>query len=218
MSGEEAPLGTPSYSEWGNPDAADYRTTRQVRVAFMGRMITWHKWAVWPLKAVERDLLTAGYQTGHWWADVQTYNNRFIAGTHTKSLHSWPLALDIDVAHNPQGKPLRTDFPAGLVACFERHGFRWGGHWSTPDAMHFEYIGPPVKAQPQEVEDVTIKEHEMLAYGAMFALEGKLDAAIAKAYAKGAPAAGLALEQKRDTTRAYWAKRWGIDALSEAGP
>lgn len=156
---------TPSYVTWGDPDAHGYQAAYTIWTTFMGKRILWHKWAMIPLATVERDLKAAGYGPGHWWHDIQTYNNRFIAGTHSKSLHSWPLALDIDVGHNPQGRPLRTDFPSGLVACFERHGFRWGGRWSTPDSMHMEYIGQPVKGdvpQPKEEPDMTDEQWKVI--------------------------------------------------------
>jgi hypothetical protein len=62
-------------------------------------------------------------------------------GTGKPSNHSWGLAIDINSDVNPQGKTLKTDIPAGVVDLWQQFGFRWGGTFSTPDAMHFEYMG-----------------------------------------------------------------------------
>lgn len=55
------------------------------------------------------------------------------------SRHAWGLAIDINVATNPEGGASTQD--PGVVAAFERWGFRWGGRWNSPDAMHFELAG-----------------------------------------------------------------------------
>ena len=60
----------------------------------------------------------------------------------TPSNHAFGTAFDINPEFNPQGsKPL----PVGkrgslreLVAIFDKHGFKWGGLFPTPDGMHFE--------------------------------------------------------------------------------
>ncbi|MGH2703775.1 MAG: M15 family metallopeptidase [Actinomycetota bacterium] len=52
------------------------------------------------------------------------------------SLHSWGMAIDINVKTNPAGERPHQD--PRLVATFERWGFRWGGRWSPPDGHHFE--------------------------------------------------------------------------------
>lgn len=66
------------------------------------------------------------------------YVARFIArdGTQPLSMHAWGLAIDINVADNPQGR--RPGMDPAVVAIFERWGFRWGGRWSNPDGQHFE--------------------------------------------------------------------------------
>ena len=56
------------------------------------------------------------------------------------SRHAWGLAIDLNAAANPYGQPSAQD--PRLVRVMERHGFAWGGRWPTPDAMHFEYVGP----------------------------------------------------------------------------
>lgn len=53
------------------------------------------------------------------------------------STHSWGIAVDIDPTNNLPGT--KGKISEELVFVFERHGFSWGGHWETPDPMHFEY-------------------------------------------------------------------------------
>ncbi|WP_295935558.1 M15 family metallopeptidase [uncultured Alistipes sp.] len=90
------------------------------------------------------------------------FNFRFIAGTTRLSNHSMGMAVDINPLYNPYVKTVaeRTiidpeaaapyvdrarDFPYKIVeddlCCreFIRHGFTWGGHWtSLKDYQHFE--------------------------------------------------------------------------------
>jgi D-alanyl-D-alanine carboxypeptidase-like protein len=60
----------------------------------------------------------------------------------TPSNHSFGTAFDINSDFNPQGKkPPAVGQPGSvreLVPIFEKHGFRWGGTFPTPDGMHFE--------------------------------------------------------------------------------
>lgn len=60
----------------------------------------------------------------------------------TPSNHSFGTALDINSDFNPQGRKPPAVGQRGsvreLVPIFEKHGFRWGGQFSTPDGMHFE--------------------------------------------------------------------------------
>ena len=52
------------------------------------------------------------------------------------SLHSWGIAIDLNVPENPRGTAGHMD-PA-VVAVFKRWGFAWGGDWHYTDPMHFE--------------------------------------------------------------------------------
>ena len=36
-------------------------------------------------------------------------------------------------------RPLTSDLPSGWVAAFEAEGFTWGGRFSLPDPMHFQW-------------------------------------------------------------------------------
>jgi hypothetical protein len=52
------------------------------------------------------------------------------------SMHAWGLAIDFNSIDNAFGKTPVMD--RRIVEIFERWGFEWGGHWSTPDGMHFQ--------------------------------------------------------------------------------
>jgi len=52
------------------------------------------------------------------------------------SLHSWGIALDLNVPGNQRGTIGQMD--RQVVAIFKKWGFAWGGDWSYTDPMHFE--------------------------------------------------------------------------------
>lgn len=57
------------------------------------------------------------------------------------STHAWGIAIDLDPARNPMGKPWdggAAMMPAAAVKAFEERGFVWGGRWDQPDCMHFQ--------------------------------------------------------------------------------
>jgi hypothetical protein len=77
-----------------------------------------------------------------------TFNWRKIAGTRRLSVHSFAIAIDINVKHSDYWRwgmkrsptPFyRNQIPLEIVEVFERHGFVWGGKWFHYDTMHFEY-------------------------------------------------------------------------------
>lgn len=78
-----------------------------------------------------------------------TFNFRTIKGTSRLSMHSFGIAIDINVSHSAywkwvqreKGDTLRCDnkIPMKIVEIFERRGFIWGGRWYHFDTMHFEY-------------------------------------------------------------------------------
>jgi len=74
------------------------------------------------------------------------FNCRKIAGTNSASNHSWGKAIDINWGGNPHRKPLTTNIPGWMVEVLERFMWGWGGRWSKPDAMHFEFGGTPADA------------------------------------------------------------------------
>jgi hypothetical protein len=60
------------------------------------------------------------------------------------SQHAYGAAIDINAPENPYGGAPTMD--PRVVKIFERWGFLWGGNYLTPDGMHFEYGGPPRRA------------------------------------------------------------------------
>ena len=60
------------------------------------------------------------------------------------SLHSWGIAVDLNVPGNQRGTPGQMD--RRVVAIFKKWGFAWGGDWHYTDPMHFE-MSKVVKAR-----------------------------------------------------------------------
>lgn len=114
-----------------------------------------HKLVLGPLKAALSDVEFVGLDEIINVADTakagNCFNGREIrtnTGTSGRNLsrHSWAAAIDINPSTNPfGGKP--TINPC-IVEIFRAHGFAWGGSFSIPDGMHFEYTGAPSKPLP----------------------------------------------------------------------
>ena len=78
-----------------------------------------------------------------------TFNWRKISGTRRLSMHSFAVAIDINLKYSNYWKwapkrrdgrlPYRNRVPMKIVEIFEKHGFIWGGKWYHYDTMHFEY-------------------------------------------------------------------------------
>jgi D-alanyl-D-alanine carboxypeptidase len=52
------------------------------------------------------------------------------------SLHSWGIAVDLNVPENQRGTAGQMD--PQVVQIFKKWGFAWGGDWHYTDPMHFE--------------------------------------------------------------------------------
>ncbi len=88
---------------------------------------------------------------------IDGFNWRPVAGTSSRSLHSYGAALDlVPKTYNGKSAYWRWSYndtqpwfldawnsrylpPEALVKVFEDHGFVWGGRWFLFDTMHFEY-------------------------------------------------------------------------------
>lgn len=80
-----------------------------------------------------------------------TFSWRVISGTNRLSMHSYGIAIDInlnlshywqwDCRCKDENTPLvyKNLIAAQVVEIFEKHGFIWGGKWYHYDTMHFEY-------------------------------------------------------------------------------
>lgn len=109
-----------------HPDATEYATRFHCHQLMTG-----------PFDLVFREI----HRRGYWplledWGGV--YNCRMKKGTTTKqSTHSWGIAVDVASLNNGFGQTPTLD--PRIVAIFEDVGFAWGGRWSRPDGMHFQY-------------------------------------------------------------------------------
>lgn len=112
------------------------------------------------LKATKR----RGYKPKAGWC--WGYACRAIRGSTAPSNHSWGLAVDINAPKNPMGGG--TDMPDWMPRLWEEYGFRWGGTFSRPDAMHYEFMGTPrdaagyTKKAREELVEMTPKQLEKL--------------------------------------------------------
>ncbi len=136
---------------------------RLVTVDFLGFRVQVHELAAGALRevAAECDALRVGDPAvGAFLAglsEVDGFNYRDVAGTLSRSYHSYGLAVDL-IPKSYAGKATywrwvmdrderwwatpyekRWSVPEKVVAAFERHGFVWGGKWLFFDTMHFEY-------------------------------------------------------------------------------
>ncbi|UUZ61038.1 M15 family metallopeptidase [Nocardioides sp. B-3] len=64
------------------------------------------------------------------------YYPRYIANTQQLSLHSFGIALDLNVPGNQRGS--FGEMNRAVVAIFKKWGFARGGDWGYTDPMHFE--------------------------------------------------------------------------------
>jgi hypothetical protein len=68
---------------------------------------------------------------------------RAMRGASRLSLHTWGIAVDLEPAENPLGKPWRDDgkmLHPLIVEVFENHGWYWGNHFrSRADAQHWQW-------------------------------------------------------------------------------
>jgi len=90
----------------------------------------------------------AGYDIRPDW--TWGYACRPIANTSTPSNHSWGTAVDVNAPVNPRrkrGLPMVTNLPRRVIDLWKAHGFRWGGDFSWPDPMHFEFMGTAAQAR-----------------------------------------------------------------------
>lgn len=92
-----------------------------------------HRLLVPTLRAALGEAVEAGLLSSVDRSASGCHNPRTIAGTDQPSRHTWGIAVDL----------VGTEITPELVALMDRHGLTWGGHWLTPDPIHFEYVRPP---------------------------------------------------------------------------
>ncbi len=137
--------------------------SRITTVDFLGFSVRVHERIAAPLQAVVSEIQARAkvdpdvtlFLRGL--SEIDGFNYRDVAGTLSRSYHSYGLALDL-IPRSYRGKDTywrwaaektapwwsipyedRWLVPAGVVSAFERQGFVWGGKWLFFDTMHFEY-------------------------------------------------------------------------------
>ena len=113
--------------------AANIRTEQ---VPILGS-VTCHKVMLPQLRAALREVVEANLAHAiHPGEYAGCYYPRFIAGSSSLSLHSFGIALDLNVPGNQRGTS--GEMNRAVVQIFKRWGFAWGGDWNYTDPMHFE--------------------------------------------------------------------------------
>lgn len=113
--------------------AANIRTER---VPILGA-VTCHRVVLPQLRAALTEVVARGLADKiHPEEYAGCYYPRFIAGTTQLSLHSFGIALDLNVPGNRRGTVGEID--RTVVSIFKKWGFTWGGDWGYTDPMHFE--------------------------------------------------------------------------------
>lgn len=111
---------------------------RTETVPILGR-VTCHRVMLPQLRGALQEVVDAGLAAS---VDASDYGGcyvpRFIGRDPSRglSLHTWGIAVDLNVATNQLGTVGAID--RRVVAIFARWGFSWGGAWRVPDPMHFE--------------------------------------------------------------------------------
>jgi hypothetical protein len=90
--------------------------------------------------AFAADVHRVGTLLGEWPLEIESYNERLIAGTQTPSMHSWGIAFDVFGQALGDPKSSRKTMSRKWCLAMEELGWRWGGRWKSPDPHHFEEI------------------------------------------------------------------------------
>ncbi len=106
----------------------------------VARSVSCHKDVMFEL----RDIFNHIYANKEAWASIGDYGGCYMWRPNRNnpkvlSRHSWGLAVDMDVADNPNGGAAHMH--PHIIKCFAERGWLWGGDhkfFPTIDAMHFE--------------------------------------------------------------------------------
>ena len=120
---------------------------RTVRLPVIGA-VNCHRLILDDLAAAVDELVAAGYSD---WLSPRRYAGcwyprRIMTGRAALSRHTWGIAIDLNVDMSAPG--LGAEPPDELIAIMGRHGFRWGGDFSTPDNHHWEWLGDAASERP----------------------------------------------------------------------
>jgi len=106
----------------------------------------------------------------------------------SSNLFSWHgYGLAVDVIHRTQGwDPVRHGWFNAVADVFKRHGCKWGGDWTSPDAPHFQWGA--CKPSPSELAREIIRTKGIEAVWEVVGALGDPDAVVAAASAAAAVA------------------------------
>jgi hypothetical protein len=71
------------------------------------------------------------------------------------SVHSWAAAIDLNARWNGYGA--KPTINMDVVRVFEEYGFTWGGRWTVPDGMHFQFTDPLLGTFVPAWQDAKVK-------------------------------------------------------------
>lgn len=149
--GEFAYRPTPDVREVAVDPAWLDANLRTVRLPVIGG-VTCHRLILDDLAAAVDELVAAGYAD---WLSPRRYAGcwyprRIMVGRAALSRHTWGIAIDLNVDMAAPG--LGAEPPDELIAIMGRHGFRWGGDFTTPDNHHWEWLGAAATERPDRGE------------------------------------------------------------------
>ena len=136
-------VGTFTYTPHANgtvtPQASWVKSyIRTEKVPILGS-VTCNKGMLPQLRAALTDIVNSGLAAQiHPGEYAGCYYPRYInrSPEYGLSLHSWGIAVDLNVPGNQRGTVGEMD--RTVVTIFKKWGFAWGGDWSYTDPMHFE--------------------------------------------------------------------------------
>jgi hypothetical protein len=147
---------------WHSPDG-DRAWDLMKTIRFLGREVLINPNLLEEVSGIERDLralAAVDKEAAAWMASIGSVEGfawRSVAGTRSRSMHSYGAAIDIVPSRSKSlswywldaresGLPWyelplsrRITVPDSVVKIFERYGFIWGGKWFFWDLVHFEY-------------------------------------------------------------------------------
>lgn len=123
--------------EWHSLDTCDLPEKLKLGFADVEvSRIRCHRLLVPVFKAVFASIHAAGL-----WSSLKTYDGCFAyrpqRGGNKLSTHAWGIAIDLNADTNRLGTA--GDMPTSVIQLFEANGFMWGGRFSRPDPMHFQF-------------------------------------------------------------------------------
>lgn len=132
----------------GDPSAAGWQDQNLTWI----EPVPGQRWQVYkPAAEAFTGLLTDLIANGYKPQSSGGFNYRNMRGGNKLSQHAFGTAIDINAAANPflgRGQAVVTDLPSNTADLAKKWGLEWGGTWSRPDAMHFEWAGDGTPSPP----------------------------------------------------------------------